>query len=203
MELIGKGAEANLYLEQDRLIKHRVKKEYRIEVLDERLRRARTKREAKLLKKSRRSGIPVPNVYDVDFKDNKIVMEFIDAKLVYDYLQSAKKSAIVNISKKIGELIARLHDSDIIHNDLTTSNMLLKDDKIYLIDFGLGMTSIRIEDKAMDLVVLHKSLMSAYPAIADMLWTGIRGGYENHSSHREVLMRVEKIEQRVRYVKKD
>ncbi len=203
MKLVGKGAEANLYLEKDRLIKHRIKKEYRIGVLDERLRRSRTKREAKLLKRSKRSGIPVPNVYDVNFKDNKIVMEFIDAELVYDYLQSAKKSAIVNISKKIGELIARLHDSNIIHNDLTTSNMLLKDDEIYLIDFGLGMTSTRIEDKAMDLVVLHKSLMSAYPAMVDMLWIGIRGGYENYLSQREVWKRVEKIEQRVRYVKKD
>lgn len=38
----------------------------------------------------------------------------------------------------MGFLIFRLHQQGIIHGDLTTSNMILKDNKLYLIDFGLS-----------------------------------------------------------------
>jgi TP53 regulating kinase-like protein len=31
-----------------------------------------------------------------------------------------------------------LHGVNIIHGDLTTSNMIYKDEDIYLLDFGLG-----------------------------------------------------------------
>ena len=51
MKLIAQGAEAKLYKEGDILIKDRIKKSYRIEELDKPIRKRRSKKEAKILKK--------------------------------------------------------------------------------------------------------------------------------------------------------
>ena len=199
MKLIAKGAEANLYLEGNRLIKHRIKKEYRIEEIDTKLRKSRTQREAKLLKNSRRKGIPVPRVYKVDLDEKKIVMEFIDGKLIKDLIPSLSDGEIERIAEKIGGTIAKLHGVNIIHNDLTTSNMILKNGKIFLIDFGLGVTSTRIEDKAMDLVVLKKSLSAAHIDKFDLIWDSLLDGYKDIREYEKILERIAIIEKRARY----
>ena len=43
---------------------------------------------------------------------------------------------------------------DIIHGDITTSNMMLRGGKLVFLDFGLGRHSDLFEDKAVDLLVL-------------------------------------------------
>ena len=47
-------------------------------------------------------------------------MEFIDGKLVKDILE---ESNFIKLGKEIGEKIAILHNNNIIHHDLTTSNI--------------------------------------------------------------------------------
>ena len=199
MKLIAKGAEANLYMVDGKLIKHRIKKKYRIKELDQRLRRLRTKREAKLLENAKRVGVGVPRVFKTDLKNNKIFMEFIDGRLVKEIFETASEREVTLIARKIGEMISRLHNSDIIHNDLTTSNILSRDDEILFIDFGLGTTSTRVEDKAMDLVVLKKSLMAVHTKKFDLIWKNILGSYKNTKQLKEILNRMEIIEKRVRY----
>ena len=227
MKLIGKGAEANLYLDGDRLIKHRTEKKYRIPAIDGRLRRSRTKREFKLLENARKIGVPVPEVYRLNRDENKIAMEFIDGELIKNVFESESTcdEKIGQISMKLGESISKLHNSNIIHNDLTTSNMLLRGNTVFFIDFGLGITSTRVEDKAMDLVVLKKALIAAHTKKFDMIWDGILGGYMgndknnkginqdnkkeiNHDNNqeinkknnkKEILKKMEVIEKRVRY----
>lgn len=60
-----------------------------------------------------------------------------------------------------------MHDKDLIHGDLTTSNMLLKPPldqmNIVLIDFGLSFISALPEDKGVDLYVLEKAFLSTHP----------------------------------------
>ncbi len=213
MELIAKGAEANLYLDGKLLVKHRIKKEYRIRELDERLRKSRTRHEAKLLENAK-GLIPVPSVYEVDLKENRIVMEFINGITVKDVIESGKEIQLGDICKKIGIYISRLHDMNLVHGDLTTSNMIirglcprnsetesriLKDNEVYFIDFGLGTTSTRIEDKAMDMVVLKKSLMATHTGKFEIIWNGIMGGYRNSKNFDEISKRIGVIEKRVRY----
>ena len=53
MELLAKGAEANIYLENGRLVKERISKKYR---------KIRTQREAKLLENALKAGMSVPKV---------------------------------------------------------------------------------------------------------------------------------------------
>ncbi len=199
MNLIAKGAEANLYLEDNKLIKHRIKKDYRIKELDTRLRKSRTQREAKLLKNARRAGISVPRVCRIDLKEKKIVMEFIDGKLIKDLIPSLNDDDVRRIAEKLGKMIAKLHNSNIIHNDLTTSNMILENDEVFLIDFGLGATSTRIEDKAMDLVVLKKSLNAAHANKSGLIWGSMLKGYKDFREYDEILKRIAIIEKRARY----
>ncbi|ODS36748.1 MAG: Kae1-associated kinase Bud32 [Candidatus Altiarchaeales archaeon WOR_SM1_86-2] len=199
MRLIAKGAEANIYLEGGRLIKHRIKKEYRVKELDLKLRRQRTKRESKLLDRSLRAGVLTPGVYDTDLNENKIVMEFIDGVMIRDVFANTGEKETIRLSRDIGANIAILHNSDIVHNDLTTSNMLKKDDGIYFIDFGLGMMSKRTEDKAMDLVVFKKALKPLHAKKFDLIWNAICEGYRNYGGREDVMKRAGGIEKRGRY----
>lgn len=197
---IYKGAEANLYPEDNKLIKHRIKKNYRIPEIDKKLRRRRTKREAKLLDTARRIGVNVPRVYETDLNENKILMEFIEGEPLRDIILNSDEEKIKEIAAEIGKIIAKLHEADLIHNDLTTSNMLLCNEKIYMIDFGLGVISKRLEDKAMDLVVLKKSLRAMYPVRFEIIWKGLCKGYKNYKEYSEIFKRIEAIEKRARYL---
>ncbi|MBU4202289.1 MAG: Kae1-associated serine/threonine protein kinase [Candidatus Altiarchaeales archaeon] len=200
MKIVAKGAEANLYMNDGNLVKERIKKEYRVEELDERLRKLRTKRESKLLENAKRVGVPVPRIHKTDVKEKKIVMEFLEGRILKDVIDGGDEKAVKQLSMEIGALIAKLHDHNIVHNDLTTSNMILKDNKVYFIDFGLGMTSTRVEDKAMDLVVLKKALHATHTNMFELMWNSIIDEYARKSENKEILSRIKTIEKRGRYV---
>ena len=85
-------------MEENRVIKDRFRKTYRIKEIDERLRKFRTKREAKVLDKLQAIDFPCPKLIFNNKKDT-IEMEFIDGKLVKDILD---KSYYINLSKEIG-----------------------------------------------------------------------------------------------------
>src|SRR3989338_1656126 len=125
MRRIAQGAEAVLTKDENKIIKERIKKGYRIREIDENLRKFRTKREAKVIEKL--VGVS-PELTKIDEENYKIEMEFVEGKLLRDYLDEKNYEKICN---KIGENVALVHDKNIIHGDLTTSNMILKNDKIY------------------------------------------------------------------------
>jgi len=195
MRIIKQGAEAILYLVDNKLVKERIRKGYRIDELDTRLRVSRTKREAKLLETATKI-INVPHILNV--KDVKIEMEFIKGALLRDIFSLLKKERL----KTIGEQIALLHNNSIIHGDLTTSNMILADDKIYFIDFGLGFFSNKIEDKAVDLHLLKQAIESKHYKYVDKFKI-ILVGYKAAENYKEVLERLEKVEKRGRYRMKE
>lgn len=118
-KIIQQGAEAIISLENNKIIKNRIKKSYRINELDEKLRKSRTRSEARIIKKLEKI-IPVPKIIKTDEKQ-EIIMECIEGKKLSDNLE---KLGYKNISKIIGETIAELHNQDIVHGDLTTSNMI-------------------------------------------------------------------------------
>ncbi|MCX6747064.1 MAG: hypothetical protein NTU63_02925 [Candidatus Pacearchaeota archaeon] len=121
-KILQQGAEAKIIQEGDLIIKDRIKKSYRIKELDEKIRKGRTKSETKLLEKaSQIIDVPKP----VPIKEfNIIKMPFIQGKKLSEDLDSFPLEKQKEICRKIGENIAKLHDKDIIHGDLTTSNMI-------------------------------------------------------------------------------
>ncbi len=194
--IIGRGAEAILIKENNQLVKDRIKKGYRLPSLDEKLRKQRTKKETRLLEKASEL-IPVPKVIKTDEKE-KIEMEFIDGKKLSEHLDNLKDAE--KICEQIGKNIAKLHDADIIHGDLTTSNMILKDNQVFFIDFGLGFTSKRIEDKAVDLHLLRQALEAKHFQNWESLFNSVLRGY-NSKDKTLVLEQLKKVEARGRYKK--
>jgi len=196
MKLIQQGAEAKLYQDGNTLIKDRIPKSYRIEILDRKIRRFRTRREAKLLQTVK---INVPKVLNVDEQNMKITMEFLEGDLLKDVLDILPLKKSLEICKKIGIEVSNLHSQDIIHGDLTTSNMILKDNKVYFIDFGLGLFSSKIEDKAVDIRVLKQALESKHYKNFEKYYSTILKNYE----HEDVIKRLETVEKRGRYKKRN
>ncbi len=194
-----KGAEAVISLKDGMIEKKRIRKRYRIEQIDDRIRRERTRAEVKITAAARRLGIPTPIIYDID--DFSIIMQFIDGVPLRDIITP-------ELSCRVGELIGRLHSDGIVHGDLTTSNMLLlassskqkpEMGKIYLIDFGLSYFSNEIESFGVDIHVLFQTYISTH-ADAQTLIEHFSTGYKStFSDAKAVLKRVSEIEKRGRY----
>jgi TP53 regulating kinase and related kinases len=191
--LIAQGAEAKLFREKNTLIKDRVKKGYRIEEIDNSLRKRRSKKEAKILEKLSKLGL-CPKL--LSYEDNKIIMEYLDGITLRDYITEKNYK---NIMKELGKKIALIHNNNIIHGDLTTSNFIWKD-KIYFIDFGLTFESSEVEPKAVDLHLLKQALESKHYKIWEDAYKIVLKNYENESKQgKEIIQRLEQVEKRGRY----
>ena len=100
---------------------------------------------------------------------------------------------------ELGKKIAILHNNNIIHGDLTTSNFIYND-KIYFIDFGLSFETDKVEDRAVDLHLLKQALESKHYQIWEECFKEALKAYEKESKHgKEVIQRLELVEKRVRY----
>lgn len=179
-----------------RVLKRRVKKGYRYPQLDEKIRKLRTRSEAKLLEKVAKL-IPTPKMIKVDEKLKEIDMEFIDGKKLSEHLDELKNAK--EICVQIGENIAKIHDSDIVHGDLTTSNMILSNDEVYFIDYGLGFANAKTEDKAVDLHLIKQALEAKHFKLFEEFFAKILEGYKISKNYKAVLTRFEKVEKRGRY----
>jgi Kae1-associated kinase Bud32 len=205
MKIIYRGAESIIYLDsfdnQQVLVKERIKKNYRLEQIDEKIRKARTKKEVKLLTEARKVGVLTPTILSVD--ENKIILEFIDGTRIKELLWKADKKTCSKVCKELGKLIGKLHSAGIIHGDLTTSNMILCGSDIYLIDFGLGEISRRTEDQGVDLNLLFEALKSTHFKILKLCWENIVKGYkQEYKNAKNTLKKMEEIEKRARYMER-
>ncbi len=188
---IAQGAESIISLNKI-ITKERIKKSYRFPELDNKIRKQTTRRETKILEKAY-NLIPTPRL--ISSKDTTIEMEYIKGKLIKTILDSSKNKP--QLCKQIGKQISLLHENNIIHGDLTTSNMILKDNKVYFIDYGLSFISHKTEDRAVDLHLLKQALKAKHYKHPH-LFNLILKEYNN----KEVIERLKKVEQRGRYKQK-
>lgn len=192
MKLIAQGAEAKIFLAKNHIVKERFRKNYRTGSLDEKLRHQRTRKEAKVLHDLASLGF-VPRLLKKDA--SVLEMEYLSGKRIRDVLTPATSQAICT---EIGTKIRQLHDKGIIHGDLTTSNMILHNNQVYVIDFGLSFHSDKIEDKAVDLHVLKETLKSKHYALWERCFDTIIQAYSDPA----VSKRLEDVELRGRYKQK-
>jgi len=185
MKIIGRGAEAILYLDKNKVIKKRIVKNYRHSELDKNLRKFRTKREVKVLSKLNH----VPKVINSD--DFSIEMEYIKGDLLRDIFD--KKG--LKYCEEVGSIIKKMHDKGIIHGDLTTSNIIIGK-KVHFIDFGLSFFSEKVEDRAVDLHLMKQALTSKHyqhwREAFDLVWKG-------YNPDKNFIERFYKVESRGRY----
>lgn len=195
MKLIAQGAEAKIFKKKASILKERIKKSYRLPQIDARLRKTRTRSEAKILRKAGKI-INVPKVLSVDDKKMKLELEHIDGVKVRDLLDRDDEFLKRKVCQELGKSIKKLHQNDIIHGDLTTSNMIWND-KLYLIDFGLGKISIRLEDKAVDIHLLKECFRSKHHVHWVTYWNEFKKAYNQE----KVFNQLERVEARARYNK--
>ncbi|MFM8658809.1 MAG: KEOPS complex kinase/ATPase Bud32 [Candidatus Nitrosotenuis sp.] len=179
MRLIKKGAEGDIYATKfgndPAILKTRKVKPYRHPILDNKIRKQRTIREASMLSEAKSVGVHTPLVYQVNVTDCTILMQQIDGIMVRNLEGTKLKSACT----QIGKITATLHKNGIVHGDLTTSNFIAKNNKIYAIDFGLAQKSVRVEDHAVDLRLFKEILGSAHVLVMESLWKSFLSGYKS------------------------
>lgn len=200
-KILAQGAEALIILEKDYIIKDRVKKGYRIKEIDDKIRRQRTRTETRILEKassviSSAKPIRSENPY-------QIKMPLIKGKKLSECLDSFSLEKQKKICNEVGKMIAEIHRKDIIHGDLTTSNMIFleKENKISMIDFGLGFNSSKIEDKAVDLHLLERALEAKHFQNSKVLFEEVIKGYTNllKEQSNPILDRLKIVKSRGRY----
>lgn len=194
------------------IVKYRPPKPYRHPTLDASLTKHRTLAEARLLVKLNNLGVSVPRLVGGDFRQGVIWMEDVGTQpkdsttteeqeehdsgsngsvKVWIWGQEGKKAAgsidtdedMKAVLLRIGAEIGKLHLYDVVHGDLTTSNIILRPSsdasgvEPVLIDFGLGSQSTLPEDKAVDLYVLERAVNSTHPVHSDIYNAWLLEGY--------------------------
>ncbi|GJJ14156.1 hypothetical protein Clacol_008416 [Clathrus columnatus] len=196
---------------------------YRHPTLDSTLTKGRITGEARMLLKCLRSNVCVPGLRLLDIENGILGLEWIDGTTVRNLLQDTNDeedsdsipqamslsdynwttvtiTTSDDLMKEIGIQLAMMHMSDIIHGDLTTSNMMIrlslssKRAELLLIDFGLSYVSNLIEDKAVDLYVLERAFASTYPD-SEPLFNKVLEAYGTHSGKiwTSILKRLEQV----------
>jgi Kae1-associated kinase Bud32 len=198
---IALGAEARIttgrFLNFTVVSKHRFEKQYRDPDIDIELRRKRTISELRLLQTAREIGVNTPYVLNVDKETWTITMMKLQGKSIKYFMDDDN---LEQYFIKIGTAIGMLHNAGIIHGDLTTSNIILQDEEIWLIDFGLGFVSSHVENLAVDVLVLKHILESSHPLQSERAFSGFLQGYEKENQkYKQIMKRMNSVELRVRY----
>ena len=155
MKIIAVGSEAVVYEKNKIIIKRRVRKNYRIREIDEKLRKKRSKAEFKIMRFLYESGLKVPRPLKYIEEKKEIWMEKIEGKRL------AEEFSVYD-ARDAGIAVAEMHNLGIIHGDLTTANIIKMDKKLYIIDFGLSYHSSKDEDFASDIFLFKNALKSKH-----------------------------------------
>ena len=195
MKKIGEGAEAKIYLTSIFgnivLVKVRFRKKYRERALDESLRRSRTKQEAHAMIIARRAGVSVPVV--IAFDKFSIYMQRLEGRLLREVLSDTNANLPYAVFVELGRELAKMHNANIAHGDFTPANIMLNNNShAFIIDFGLSEITGSIEAKALDLLLMKRSITSEQ-------YSAFLQGYAAYSKSKEVLARLNEIEKRGRY----
>ena len=189
MDRIDGGAEASIY-ECDifgvkALAKVRQPKRYRVKILDDELRKTRTRREAKVLALLMLKNVPVPAVLAVG--EYVIFMEKLEGVLLRD----ADKGK--EFYEKVGNVVRDMHNAGVAHGDMTTANIIAVGNTPYVIDLGLAEITVSVEEKALDILLMKRSL-------GESLYAKFLSGYSDRNiNYKTVMNRLFDIEKRGRY----
>lgn len=153
------------------------------------------------------SGILAPVVYFVDYSSHCIFLEeIVDSHTVREHIVSSLcyDQELEQLVERIGQILAKMHDEDVIHGDLTTSNMLLRpaqedgESQLFVIDFGLSYTSSLPEDKGVDLYVLEKAFLSTHPNTEELFKKLLKNYAASSNKSSAVIKKLDEIRMRGR-----
>lgn len=184
--------------------KHRIPKPYRIPNLDKKIRESRMIHEVKVMLALKKAGVPCPAVILVDRKETTIYIQYIDGVELRRWLNGRNEEEITEVSKTLGKLVGRMHRAGIAHGDLTTSNILVDNfGKLYFVDFGLSIFTDELEDLAVDIHLLDRSLESGHYGLRELFMHSFLQGYAETIGKNmtlDLISKIKEIRKRGRYV---
>lgn len=183
--IISQGAEAVISVidyvgGRKAVCKERIPKRYRFRQLDDKLRGRRVAQEARVISRLQKAGIRVPAIYEVDIKRTSIIMQYIEGISLKTYLQQKhdnSNSTVSEIMNQVGAAVAKMHNQDIVHGDLTSGNIMIDQNQAVLIDFGLSFSNATDEDFAVDLYVFERAIGTSHHSIHDELVSCFMSSY--------------------------
>lgn len=127
----------------------------------------------------------------------------LHATTVKDYIKECScPEKLEKLANEVGTVIGKLHSSGIIHGDLTTSNILVRNEdvaQLSMIDFGLSFMNPSAEDKGVDLYVLERALLSTHPESETLFELILKSyGKSNVKDAKETLKKLDEIRLRGR-----
>ena len=187
------------------LLKERDTKRYRPKALDDRLRRERTRTEARLLVEARRLGVRTPILFDIDLTRHRLIFEELPGPTLREVLENPElpHETLVAAVRAFGRALGCLHAGGIAHGDLTSSNVLFPEGPSgapALLDLSMGTRSPGIEELGIDLHLVEEDLRALHPK-AEGLVRAFHEGYaeSNPQGHKDVRARAKAIKARRRY----
>ena len=125
------------------VVKYRPPKPYRHPTLDKRLTKTRLLAEARSLVKVKREGINVPGVLGADWDAGWLVLEYVEGRTVRRVLddwaagihekdaarvveEGDRNAEMLDLMRRVGREVGKLHELGVCHGDLTTSNLMLR-----------------------------------------------------------------------------
>lgn len=153
----------------------------------------------------KKHGIRAPAVYHLDQEKRLVYMERItDGVLLKDYIKSLDESENMDnlqlVIELMGDVLAQMHDIDLIHGDLTTSNMIYNAERheLTLIDFGLSFVSGLAEDKGVDLYVLERAFLSTHPKCEQQFQLLLKSYKSRSKKAKTVVQKLDEVRMRGR-----
>lgn len=208
--IIRLGAEAVIYTlnwnGMELVAKKRVPKSYRHPLLDKEIRMQRTASEARIISEAKKHGVACPAIILVDLEDATIYMQRIRGVEARDVIGKLNRESLSTLAKRIGTITSMLHSGGIAHGDLTLSNVIVDEYmNPYLVDFGLATFTKDVEEFAVDIHLLDRSLQSTHYSVRDDFMHSFLEGYRMILGDvlRDVLEKVKEIESRGRYVERE
>jgi len=190
---IAEGAEAVIYesrfLDTPCIVKERIEKEYRNKLLDEKIRKERTLNEARIIALASSNNINAPFVFLIS--RYAITMYKIEGTNLNILMEDKIESELI---RKVAVQLAKLHNINIAHGDFTPANIIVdKYRNPYIIDFGLAEITPSIEEKALDILLMKRSISRSEFNIF------LEEYKKEAKKSKEILERLREIETRGRY----
>jgi len=216
-EKLHEGAEAivksGFWLGKPAIKKFRRPRKWRHPELDSRLTKSRLTSEVRSLLKLQQLNFPCPSIFHLELKNGIMFMEKIEGRTL---VQILKDELSLETSKEIfhelGKILRKLHLCGTTHGDLTTTNIILNENKIVLIDYGLSQSTFEVESYGLDFHVLYECLQATHPDFPNAMEQIIESylnfkDSENYMKFeggtipkaKEIISRFEQIKSRVRY----
>jgi N6-L-threonylcarbamoyladenine synthase/protein kinase Bud32 len=202
--VIGRGAEAIVTVgrfgDVTTAEKRRIPKGYRHPDIEKALTQSRVRSESRMLIAMRGAGIRTPYVLDVDDVGMTIRMELLRGPRLASILNVLGPDAQERSVHEMGRTAGILHRNDMVHGDLTTSNFIMMEEGLGLIDCSLAERTEEVEKKGVDLRLFFEVFSSTHQGL-ERFEGSFRSGYDSeYPGSANVWEKLSEINSRGRYL---